>query len=113
MQFKKQSALFCILRFFTRMDPDYSAQDVSQCDLCKTAIAQSCCDFCHVNLWKPCIGEHIFVDYGKHIIVPFQQRKSTLNYPNCGTHCNENCQNQCKDCNIIFLLQKSTKVMIS
>nr|XP_022299152.1 uncharacterized protein LOC111107983 [Crassostrea virginica] len=82
------------------MDPDYSAQDVARCDLCKTTIAQSYCDFCHVNLCKPCIGEHISDDYKKHIIVPFQQRKSTLIYPKCATHRNEDCKYQCKDCNI-------------
>nr|XP_022297459.1 uncharacterized protein LOC111106882 [Crassostrea virginica] len=82
------------------MDPDYSAQDVARCDLCKTAIAQSYCDFCHLNLCKPCIGEHISDDYKKHIIVPFQQRKSTLIYPKCATHRNEDCKYQCKDCNI-------------
>ncbi|XP_078341595.1 uncharacterized protein LOC111108318 [Crassostrea virginica] len=82
------------------MDPDYSAQDVARCDLCKTAIAQSYCDFCHVNLCKPCIGEHISPDYGKHTIVSIQQRKSTLIYPKCQTHQKEDCKNQCKDCNI-------------
>ncbi|XP_022295770.2 uncharacterized protein LOC111105703 [Crassostrea virginica] len=84
------------------MDPDYSAQDVARCDLCKTALAQSYCDFCHVNLCKPCIGEHISADYGKHIIVAILQRKSTLNYPKCETHQNEVCQYQCKDCNIFL-----------
>nr|XP_022296822.1 uncharacterized protein LOC111106439 [Crassostrea virginica] len=82
------------------MDPDYSAQDVARCDLCKTAIAQSYCDFCHVNLCKPCIGEHISTDYGKHIIVAIHQRKSTLIYPKCQTHQNEDCKYQCKECNI-------------
>ncbi|XP_078339249.1 uncharacterized protein LOC111108315 [Crassostrea virginica] len=82
------------------MDPDYSAQDVARCDLCKTAIAQSYCDFCHVNLCKPCIGEHISPDYGKHIIVAIHQRKSTLIYPKCQTHQNEDCKYQCKECNI-------------
>ncbi|XP_078339244.1 uncharacterized protein LOC111108041 [Crassostrea virginica] len=83
------------------MDPDYSAQDVARCDLCKTAIAQSYCDFCHVNLCKPCIGEHISEDYKKtHVIVPIQQRKSTLIYPKCQTHQNEVCKYQCKECNI-------------
>ncbi|XP_078341742.1 uncharacterized protein LOC111108114 [Crassostrea virginica] len=81
------------------MDPDYSAQDVARCDLCKTAIAQSYCDFCHVNLCKPCIGEHISPDYGKHIIVAIHQRKSTLIYPKCETHQNKTCKYQCKDCN--------------
>ncbi|XP_022300492.2 uncharacterized protein LOC111108731 [Crassostrea virginica] len=82
------------------MDPDYSAQDVARCDLCKTAIAQSYCDFCHVNLCKPCIGEHISADYGKHKIVPILQRKSTLIYPKCETHQPKTCEYQCKDCNI-------------
>nr|XP_022322628.1 uncharacterized protein LOC111124059 [Crassostrea virginica] len=82
------------------MDPTYSAQDVARCDLCKTAIAHNYCDFCHVNLCKPCIGEHISDEYDKHKIVPILQRKSTLNYPKCEIHQNEVCQYQCKDCNI-------------
>nr|XP_022300415.1 uncharacterized protein LOC111108672 [Crassostrea virginica] len=82
------------------MDPDYSAQDVARCDLCKTAIAQSYCDFCHVNLCKPCIGEHISDDYKKHIIVGIHQRKSTLIYPKCETHQHKTCEYQCKDCNL-------------
>nr|XP_022295997.1 uncharacterized protein LOC111105845 [Crassostrea virginica] len=82
------------------MDPDYSAQDVARCDLCKTARAQSYCDFCHVNLCKPCIGEHISPDYGKHIIVAIHQKKSTLIYPKCETHQPKTCEYQCKDCNI-------------
>ncbi|XP_078341695.1 uncharacterized protein LOC144627779 [Crassostrea virginica] len=82
------------------MDPNYSAQDVTRCDLCKTAIAQSYCDFCHVNLCKPCIGEHISTDYGNHEIVSILQRKSTLIYPKCETHQNKICECQCKDCNV-------------
>ncbi|XP_078341984.1 uncharacterized protein LOC111106829 [Crassostrea virginica] len=82
------------------MDPDYSAQDVARCDLCKTAVAQSYCDFCHVNLCKPCIGEHISDEYDKHKIVPILQRKSTLIYPKCIIHQNEDCKYQCKGCNI-------------
>ncbi|XP_078309744.1 uncharacterized protein LOC144618078 [Crassostrea virginica] len=82
------------------MDPNYSAQDVARCDLCKTAIAQSYCDFCHVNLCKPCIGDHISDDYKKHILVPILRRKSTLIYPKCRTHQNKACKWQCKDCNI-------------
>ncbi|XP_078341255.1 uncharacterized protein LOC111106880 [Crassostrea virginica] len=82
------------------MDPDYSAQDVARCDLCKTAIAQSYCDFCHVNLCKPCIGEHISNEYDKHKIVPILQRNSTLIYPKCATHKNEDCKYKCKKCNI-------------
>nr|XP_022296605.1 uncharacterized protein LOC111106282 [Crassostrea virginica] len=82
------------------MDPNYIPQDVARCDLCKTVIAQSFCDFCHVNLCKPCIGEHISDEYDKHKIVPILQRKSTLIYPKCETHQNKTCECQCKDCNV-------------
>nr|XP_022288739.1 uncharacterized protein LOC111100885 [Crassostrea virginica] len=84
------------------MDPHYDAQDVARCDLCKVAIVQSYCDFCHVNLCKPCIGEHISDDYSKHTIVPFQQRRSTLIYPKCKTHPKRACEYQCEDCNIFL-----------
>ncbi|XP_022288810.2 uncharacterized protein LOC111100923 [Crassostrea virginica] len=85
------------------MDPHYDAQDVARCDLCEIAIVQSYCDFCHVNLCKPCIGEHISDDYStKHIIVPFQQRRSTPIYPKCEKHLNKTCELQCKDCNIFL-----------
>ncbi|XP_078335903.1 uncharacterized protein LOC144626292 [Crassostrea virginica] len=85
------------------MDPHYDAQDVARCDLCEVAIVQSYCDFCHVNLCKPCIGEHISDDYSKkHIIVPFQQRRSTPIYPKCKTHPKRACEYQCKDCNIFL-----------
>ena len=82
------------------MDSNYSAQDVTRCDLCKTAIAQNYCDFCHVNLCKPCIGEHISDEYDKHKIVPILQRKSTLIHPKCETHQNMTCECKCKDCNV-------------
>ncbi|XP_078336813.1 uncharacterized protein LOC111101182 [Crassostrea virginica] len=84
------------------MDPHYDAQDVARCDLCEVAIVQSYCDFCHVNLCKPCIGEHISDDYSKHTIVPFQQRRSTLIYPKCETHPKRACEYQCEDCNIFL-----------
>ncbi|XP_062598394.1 tripartite motif-containing protein 2-like [Saccostrea cucullata] len=82
------------------MDPRHSAQDVIRCDLCETAIVQMYCDFCHVNLCKPCIGEHIADEYTKHHIVPFQQRKSTLIYPKCATHETKSCELKCKECDI-------------
>ncbi|XP_065937856.1 uncharacterized protein [Magallana gigas] len=82
------------------MDPNPSAQDVHRCDLYETAIVHSYCDFCHVNLCKPCILDHILDGYDKHKIVPFQDRRSTLIYPKCGTHANKSCELQCKDCYI-------------
>ncbi|XP_055999312.1 uncharacterized protein LOC125657097 [Ostrea edulis] len=80
------------------MDPRRSAQGVVQCDLCETAIVQMYCDFCHVNLCFDCIGKHIADDYDKHKVVPFQNRKSTLIYPNCSTHQNKYCKYHCKEC---------------
>ncbi|XP_055999423.1 uncharacterized protein LOC130047839 [Ostrea edulis] len=80
------------------MDPRHSAQDVVRCDLCATAIVQMYCDFCHVNLCIACIGKHVADDYQKHIVVPFQNRKSTLIYPKCSTHQTEKCQFHCKEC---------------
>ncbi|XP_061178985.1 tripartite motif-containing protein 55-like [Saccostrea echinata] len=82
------------------MDPRHSAQDVIRCDLCETAKVQMYCDFCHVSLCKPCIGEHIADEYDKHKIVPYQQRKSTLIYPKCATHPTKTCDLQCRECNI-------------
>ncbi|XP_034315582.2 tripartite motif-containing protein 3-like [Magallana gigas] len=90
------------------MDPCTSAQDVHRCDLCETAIAQSYCDFCHVNLCKPCIGEHISDEYETHKIVRFQDRKSTLLYPKCITHTPKNCEHQCKNCDNIFVCSSCT-----
>ncbi|XP_065937955.1 E3 ubiquitin-protein ligase TRIM71-like [Magallana gigas] len=80
------------------MDPRTSAQDVHRCDHCETAIVHSYCDFCHVNLCKPCVVDHISDGYDKHKIVPFQERRSTLIYPNCGKHPQKNCELQCREC---------------
>nr|XP_034317784.1 uncharacterized protein LOC105323897 isoform X2 [Crassostrea gigas]XP_034317787.1 uncharacterized protein LOC105323897 isoform X2 [Crassostrea gigas]XP_034317789.1 uncharacterized protein LOC105323897 isoform X2 [Crassostrea gigas] len=90
------------------MDPRSSAQDVHRCDLCETAIVHSYCDFCHVNLCKPCIGDHISDGYDKHKIVPFQERRSTLIYPKCEIHSHKNCDWQCKNCNDIFVCSSCT-----
>uniref|UniRef100_A0A8W8LT71 B box-type domain-containing protein n=1 Tax=Magallana gigas TaxID=29159 RepID=A0A8W8LT71_MAGGI len=85
------------------MDPHNSAQDVHRCDLCETAIVHSYCDFCHVNLCKPCVVDHISDGYDKHKIVPFPERRSTLIYPKCETHPQKMCELQCKDCNNISI----------
>ncbi|XP_034305060.2 E3 ubiquitin-protein ligase TRIM71-like [Magallana gigas] len=85
------------------MDPHSCAQDVPRCDLCENTLVHSYCDFCHVNLCKPCIGDHISDGYDKHKIVSFQERRSTLIYPKCKTHQHRICEFQCKDCNNIFV----------
>lgn len=87
------------------MDPRLIAQDVVRCDQCKDNVVESYCDLCHVKLCKPCIGEHISDDNpnpDKHIIVSFQQRKSTLIFPICKTHSTETCKLQCMSCNIFI-----------
>ncbi|XP_052677738.1 uncharacterized protein LOC128158819 [Crassostrea angulata] len=80
------------------MEPRSTAQDVHRCDLCETAIVHSYCDFCHVNLCKPCVVDHISDGYDKHKIVSFNERRTTLIYPKCGTHSNKHCELHCKDC---------------
>lgn len=85
------------------MDPHSSAQDLHRCDLCKTVIVHSYCEFCYVNPCKPCILDHILDEYDKHKIVPFKQRRSTLIYPKCEAHQQKTCKYQCKDCNNIYV----------
>lgn len=84
------------------MDPRLSAQDVVRCDLCKDKVVESYCEYCHVKLCKPCIGEHISDEYDKHKIVPFQERRSALIFPTCRTHSKETCKLQCKSCKIFI-----------
>ncbi|XP_062590381.1 uncharacterized protein LOC134252000, partial [Saccostrea cucullata] len=81
------------------MDPSTSAQNVTRCDLCETAVVQMYCDLCEVNLCIRCVGKHISDDYDKHKVVPFQIRKSTLIYSKCTAHETKRCKFQCKECN--------------
>nr|XP_019924222.2 uncharacterized protein LOC105331618 [Crassostrea gigas] len=90
------------------MDPRSTAQDVHRCGFCETAIVHSYCDICHVNLCIPCIGKHISDGYQKHAIVPFQERRTTLIYPKCGTHKNKKSKLQCKNCANSFICSSCT-----
>ncbi|XP_052680759.1 uncharacterized protein LOC128161506 [Crassostrea angulata] len=85
------------------MDPRHSAQDVPRCDLCETATVHSYCGYCHVNLCKPCVVDHISDGYDQHKIVPFKKRRSTLIYPKCKIHLHKTCEFQCENCNNILI----------
>lgn len=79
-----------------------TTEDVNRCDVCETTHIHHYCDFCHINLCRPCIGEHISDGYDKHKIVSFKHRRSTLIYPTCQIHSNKNCEILCKQCEIYF-----------
>nr|XP_022309600.1 tripartite motif-containing protein 2-like [Crassostrea virginica] len=82
------------------MDPPNTAQDIVRCDLCETPVPPMCCDICHVNLCKVCVGEHLSDDSKDHKVVPFHKRGSTINYPKCQKHPPKTCEVHCKHCNI-------------
>lgn len=75
-----------------------TTEDVIRCDVCETTHIQHYCDFCHINLCKPCIGEHISDGYDRHKIVSLKHRGSTLIYPSCQIHSNKKCEILCKQC---------------
>lgn len=74
-----------------------SAQDVLRCDTCEVTIIHSYCDTCRTNICKTCVVNHIADEHHKHVIVPFEERRSTLIYQKCGKH-NKNCEFECKTC---------------
>lgn len=74
-----------------------SAQDVLGCDTCEVTIIHSYCDTCRTNICKTCVVNHIADEHHKHVIVSFEERRSTFIYPKCGKH-NKNCEFECKTC---------------
>lgn len=84
-----------MIMFLKYMD----SKDNINCNICKSHTVKSYCEFCQVNLCKFCIGEHIGDVYDRHKIVPFHERKTTLIYPECETHCNKTCELKCQQCN--------------
>ena len=79
------------------MDSQYSAQEIVRCDLCETPVPPMCCDICHINLCKSCVGQHLSDDSRDHKEVPFEER---INYPKCQKHFPKICELHCKHCNI-------------
>lgn len=80
------------------MDPQHSAQDVVRCDICDCPVPPLHCDFCHLNLCKICVGDHLLESSQKHQVVPYQERGRSPNYPSCPIHAKEQCKYFCEEC---------------
>lgn len=80
------------------MDPQTSAQDILQCQICESHFPPLSCEFCRINLCKICAGEHLLDDSRDHKVVPIKMRRSTINYPKCPTHTNKQCELHCEKC---------------
>lgn len=56
------------------------------------------CVVCPQKLCKTCVGNHLVDDPGKHKLVKYEDRKTTLVLPTCEEHFSERCKNFCEEC---------------
>lgn len=56
------------------MDPDYSLQDVKQCDLCEKPVPPLYCYTCHISLCETCTGGHILDESKPHMVHSIKHR---------------------------------------
>ena len=77
------------------MDPEYSAQDLTRCDLFEFHIPPEHCDICHINLCVACVEEHLSDESKEHYIVPIRMQGVTFA---CLKHPTKHCTLHCKQC---------------
>ncbi|XP_062611866.1 pyrin-like [Saccostrea cucullata] len=82
------------------MDPRYSAQEILLCDLCQSAVVQSHCELCHLNLCIVCVGIHLSDSAKRHNVVPYKHRTIAPSQPKCPNHTQKYCELYCDKCDI-------------
>jgi hypothetical protein len=82
------------------MHPRRSAQDVLLCGSCETVRLQSHCELCNIDLCADCVSTHLSDSSKRHKVVPFLQRKSTIDNPKCPKHADKQCELYCESCDI-------------
>ena len=82
------------------MDPHAVCQDIQRCEVCDNVIAELFCVFCDINLCRGCTGAHLAVDPEKHNIVKNIDKYTTLIFPLCVIHSEEQCKNYCQQCDL-------------
>lgn len=82
------------------MDSENSGQDVVRCDICERDYPRPTlhCEMCLMYFCEACVGNHISDAPKEHPVVPFRQRRTTLIYPKCSTHCKLTCELHCEQC---------------